>query len=160
MSQNLSQPGGAGVRFLSLHRSCLLFGILYHRTKLIALRRWAPGPRPRPACGPVALARAPLGATGTLWAAAGHEPHLWEGDGRHGGCIRPGALLPAVCGDDVERSATEPTMATAHLERVCFADAEACVGDGVVPSAQGGRRLWTSGLTSDGACRVVSAHRV
>src|SRR6266581_8340689 len=119
------------------------------------LSRRATGQRPRPAGGGVALAGAPVGAACALRAAACHESHLWGGDRGESGRTQTGSLLCAVFGDPVERSAADPPVAAAPLDRVCLSDVEASVGDRGVSGAQRRRLLWTPGVPFDGECRVV-----
>src|SRR6266699_6229075 len=90
-----------------------------------------------------------------LRAVACHESHLWGGDRGDSGRTQTGSLLCAVFGDPVERSAADPPVAAAPLDRVCLSDVEASVGDRGVSGAQRRRLLWTPGVTFDGEFRVV-----
>lgn len=72
-----------------------------------------------------------------------------------GGGSRTGALLPAVFGDDIARSATDPPGASSPLDRVGLSGAQAPVGDGGGSSAPRRCLLWAPGVTSDGKLRVV-----
>ena len=76
----------------------------------------------------VAVASAPLGATCPLRAAAGHQPYLWPSDHSDRRRTEPGSLLSPVPGDGAERTAIDPSVAAAQLDRVCVSDTETFVG--------------------------------
>src|SRR4029453_170279 len=106
----------------------------------------------------MALAAAPLGGPGALYAPASDESDLWGCDHCDRGRTGAGSLLSAVPVDIPDGATADPSVAPSPLDRVLLSDPEAPVGHGGLSGAQRRCLLWPLGLTPDGLLRVILHH--